>query len=139
MWITFLSTGNFIGNEVWNMGKKKSRNRSKNKAVAQSGAVKKRVQVSPASAAAAATAEKRPDPQARKLSVDEEACYSRRFGRHFDELKWLYMELYDNSSMFAELCDNLHRFYEERDLDLKEQDAERRSIRAGIRPTTCWA
>ena len=104
------------------MGKKKSRNRSKNKAVAQSGAVKKQVQVSPALSAAI---EKKPAPQVRKLSVDEEACYSRRFGRHFDELKWLYMELYDNSSMFAELCDNLHRFYEERDLDLKEQDAER--------------
>ena len=87
------------------MGKKKSRNRSKNKS--------------------AAVAEKKQAPQVRKLSVDEEACYSRRFGRHFDELKWLYMELYDNSSMFAELCDNLHRFYEERDLDLKEQDAER--------------
>ena len=35
------------------------------------------------------------------------------------------MELYDNSSMFAELCDNLHRFYEERNRDLKTQDLER--------------
>ena len=104
------------------MGKKKSRNRSKNKSTVQSAAVKKQVQVSQSPQA---VAEKKPAAQVRKLSVDEEACYSRRFGRHFDELKWLYMELYDNSSMFAELCDNLHRFYEERDLDLKEQDAER--------------
>ena len=33
--------------------------------------------------------------------------YKERFERHFDELRWLYMELYDNSSMFAELCDKM--------------------------------
>lgn len=48
-----------------------------------------------------------------------------RFERHFDELRWLYMELYDNSSMFAELCDNMERFYLERDLKLKELDLNR--------------
>lgn len=26
-----------------------------------------------------------------------------RLNRHLDELRWLYMELYDNGSMFAEL------------------------------------
>jgi len=51
--------------------------------------------------------------------------YESRFARHFEELKWLYMELYDNSSMFAELCDNLRRFYEERSESLKKQDQER--------------
>ena len=30
-----------------------------------------------------------------------EADYRRRFDRHLDELRWLYMELYDNGSMFA--------------------------------------
>lgn len=35
------------------------------------------------------------------------------------------MELYGNSSMFAELCDNLYRFYEERNEDLKEIDRNR--------------
>ncbi|MDE7233420.1 MAG: amylosucrase, partial [Lachnospiraceae bacterium] len=54
-----------------------------------------------------------------------EAAYRKRFDRHLDELKWLYMELYDNGSMFAELCDNLHRFYEERAKDLKKLDRER--------------
>ena len=54
-----------------------------------------------------------------------EAVYRRRFERHLDELKWLYMELYDNGSMFAELCDQLHGFYEERGKDLKKRDAER--------------
>ena len=26
---------------------------------------------------------------------DEEAVYQRRFEKHLDELRWLYMELYD--------------------------------------------
>lgn len=54
-----------------------------------------------------------------------EADYRRRFDRHLDELRWLYMELYDNGSMFAELCDRLHDFYEERARDLKKKDIER--------------
>lgn len=54
--------------------------------------------------------------------LGREALYEKRFQKHFDELKWLYMELYDNSSMFAELCDNMKRFYEERGEDLKKQD-----------------
>ncbi|MBD5508955.1 MAG: amylosucrase [Lachnospiraceae bacterium] len=54
-----------------------------------------------------------------------EATYRKRFDRHLDELRWLYMELYDNGSMFAELCDNLYRFYEERAKDLKKLDRER--------------
>ena len=51
--------------------------------------------------------------------------YTKRFERHFDELRWLYMELYDNGSMFAELCDRMQVFYEERDGALKKQDLER--------------
>lgn len=55
----------------------------------------------------------------------QEEIYQRRFQRHFDELKWLYTEVYGNDSMFAELCDNLHRFYKERNKDLKELDQKR--------------
>ncbi len=51
--------------------------------------------------------------------------YETRFARHLDELKWLYMELYGNGSMFAELCDNLYRFYEARNEDLKTRDIMR--------------
>lgn len=54
-----------------------------------------------------------------------ETVYRRRFERHLEELKWLYMELYDNGSMFAELCDFLHQFYEERGKVLKKKDIER--------------
>lgn len=56
---------------------------------------------------------------------DDEKIYRERFNRHFEELKWLYMELYGNSSMFAELCDNLFRFYRERNADLKVLDQKR--------------
>ncbi len=63
--------------------------------------------------------------QSKEKASRAEAVYRRRFERHLDELKWLYMELYDNGSMFAELCDCLHRFYEERDRELKKKDMER--------------
>lgn len=52
-------------------------------------------------------------------------CYMERFHRHSDELRWLYMELYDNGSMFAELCENMRSFYRERGEDLKALDQSR--------------
>ncbi len=54
-----------------------------------------------------------------------EKIYRERFERHLDELRWLYMELYDNDSMFAELCDNMERFYSERNGELKVSDINR--------------
>ena len=54
-----------------------------------------------------------------------ETIYKKRFDRHMEELRWLYMELYDNGSMFAELCDNLWQFYLERSDDLKTLDKKR--------------
>ena len=39
----------------------------------------------------------------KKAAPDYEEIYQGRFDKHYDELKWLYMELYDNSSMFEEL------------------------------------
>lgn len=32
-----------------------------------------------------------------------------RLQKHHDELRWLYMELYDNGSMFFELCPRRQR------------------------------
>ena len=51
--------------------------------------------------------------------------FAERLGRHHDELRWLYMELYDNDDMFAELCDQMKRYYDERNEKLKTLDAER--------------
>ena len=35
------------------------------------------------------------------------------------------MELYDNGSMFAELCDSMYAFYKERSTSLKNRDRKR--------------
>ncbi len=53
--------------------------------------------------------------------------YEKRLKRHEEELRWLYMELYGNDSMFAELCDGMRHFYEERGADLKKRDEGRES------------
>ncbi len=62
-----------------------------------------------------------------KTGKNKEAdqVYQERFARHLDELRWLYMELYDNGSMFSELCDNMKRFYMERSAQLRQSDAKR--------------
>ena len=51
--------------------------------------------------------------------------FGRRFERHADELRELYMGLYGNEPMYAELCGRLKEFYEERSQALKERDQER--------------
>ena len=51
--------------------------------------------------------------------------YTVRLENHFDELKWLYMELYEDEVMFCELCQGMLRFYEERIDELKELDQKR--------------
>ncbi len=48
--------------------------------------------------------------------------YQKRLEKHFDELKWLYIELYENEFMFDELCDSLKDFYDERNEELKVLD-----------------
>lgn len=51
--------------------------------------------------------------------------YQSRFQNHFDELKWLYMELYDNEEKFYELCEQMKFYYKTRCEALKEQDRKR--------------
>ena len=48
-----------------------------------------------------------------------------RLKKHHDELRWLYMELYDNGSMFFELIEYLQKFYEERSESLKAIDRKK--------------
>ena len=59
------------------------------------------------------------------MTEQEDALFRARLARHHDELRWLYMELYDNGSMFAELCNQMYRFAEMRSAALKERDAAR--------------
>ena len=51
--------------------------------------------------------------------------FTRRMKKYDDEMRWLYMELYDNSSMYAELCDRMKSFFDERQKDLKKRDEQR--------------
>ena len=55
----------------------------------------------------------------------EEEIFLGRLSRHHDELHWLYMELYENDSMFAELCDRMRTFFLERNALLKNRDFDR--------------
>lgn len=48
-----------------------------------------------------------------------------RLARHHDELRWLYMELYDNGSMFYELLERMRVFDQERAAALREIDNRR--------------
>ena len=58
-----------------------------------------------------------------------ESCtkeYKQRFLKHYDELKWLYLELYQNrEDMFRSLCRSMYGFYEGRNVSLKSIDCER--------------
>ena len=51
--------------------------------------------------------------------------FTRRMKKYDDEMRWLYMELYDNSSMYAELYDRMKSFFDERQKDLKKRDEQR--------------
>ena len=98
------------------------------KAAAEKKAAEEKAAAEKAAAIAAAEKEAalREAEAAKKAREDAiEATYRARFDRHFEELRWLYMELYGNSSMFAELCDNMKRFYMERNTDLRASDASR--------------
>ena len=93
------------------------------------------VQVDPEVMDSEAQAEEETRAEAAEVQAEEETdsqnqdkrdrVFVRRFEKHLDELKWLYIELYENDSMFAELCDNLYRFYEERNKELKGIDSAR--------------
>ncbi len=51
--------------------------------------------------------------------------FEERLKKHHDELRWLYMELYGNDSMFAELCGQMEQFYLDRNKTLKTLDRRR--------------
>lgn len=57
--------------------------------------------------------------------TDQDIIFDQRLKKHHDELRWLYMELYDNSSMFAELCDQMKAFYLDRKEALRKLDSKR--------------
>lgn len=62
---------------------------------------------------------------ARKKKQLVDSIFDARWNRHKDELRWLYMELYDNKDMFGELEERIRVFYQERNDSLKDLDKER--------------
>ena len=56
------------------------------------------------------------------ITPAERKKYREHFEIHFDELKWLYTELYKDEAMFAELCNILEMNYVERPKELKKRD-----------------
>lgn len=58
--------------------------------------------------------------------MKQETEYERRLNRHYDELKWLYCELYENGmSFFEDLCGKMQKKYKYRKKELKELDRKR--------------
>lgn len=58
--------------------------------------------------------------------VKKTAEYIKRFEERYDELKWLYCELYNNNmEAFDWLCDSLYGYYQERNTELKKLDRQR--------------
>ncbi len=66
-----------------------------------------------------------PGETVRKADDKLAKIFEERLQRHHDELRWLYMELYENDSMFAELCEQMYQFYLERNDALKKLDTNR--------------
>lgn len=54
-----------------------------------------------------------------------EKIFAQRMEKHQDELRWLYMELYGNDTMYAELCEQMHDYYLKRSTELKKRDIKK--------------
>ena len=54
-----------------------------------------------------------------------EKIFAQRIEKHQDELRWLYMELYRNDAMYAELCEQMHDYYLKRSTELKKRDIKK--------------
>ncbi len=60
-----------------------------------------------------------------KAKAESDRVFAERLQKHHDELRWLYMELYGNDDMFAELCSQMKEYYDVRNEKLKALDAQR--------------
>ena len=53
------------------------------------------------------------------------SIFDQRLARHYDELKWLYCELYRDVAAFGDFVEMLRRSWEERKKPLRDQDRKR--------------
>lgn len=68
-----------------------------------------------------------------------EKIFAQRMEKHQDELRWLYMELYGNDTMYAELCEQMHDYYLKRSTELKKEILRKKRILTGLRKKKCLA
>ena len=60
------------------------------------------------------------------VNMENKYEFRKRFDRHFNELKWLYCELYDNDMQkFNDLCKMIEQYYDNRKESLKDLDRKR--------------
>lgn len=59
------------------------------------------------------------------VKKNSESVFEARLKPYYDELKWLYMELYNDEHAFAYFIDMLRNFYEERPAALRKWDEKR--------------
>lgn len=89
-----------------------------------------------AKCASSSTAKENPLAQAAdrmRQSSREDVAFEARLARHHDELRWLYMELYGNGDMFAELVDQMRAFHAARSEQLRALDEQREAAGAWYR------
>ena len=70
-------------------------------------------------------AKNQPGAALKDVKAENDKVFEQRLSRRHDELRWLYMELYGNSDMFAELCGQMKRYYDSRKESLKALDLKR--------------
>ena len=62
------------------------------------------------------------------INKEWETEFRKRLNVHYDELKWLYMELYNDENAFNYFVEMLHSYYAERGPALKEWDEARELV-----------
>ncbi len=65
--------------------------------------------------------------------MSKSTVFDRRLERHYDELKWLYCELYRDEAAFEKFLDMLRRCWNDRKRPLREQDKKREANPAWYR------
>ena len=109
------------------------KNKNQVNAAAEQAEEEKKAAEAAAAAAKQAEEEKKAEEAAaaavKQAREESDSAFAERLARHHDELRWLYMELYDNDDMFAELCGQMKEYYDQRNEKLKALDSER--VQAG--------
>ena len=65
--------------------------------------------------------------------------FTTRLARHYDELKWLYMELYQDEEAFDYFTKMLRRCWDQRKKPSGTRTSCGRPTPAGTAAGTCWA